>query len=246
MKIIASDFDGTLNFHGVSAEDSEAIAKFRAKGHKFGIVTGRDLEMALWVLFDLKKANAEIDFLICCTGAVILNGKGELLMVKKGKVTPEFQTFIDKAYELGFGGFNFNNLLKRCYLDSRGNVPSEAMQIGEFTQLNIWFPDDKNSEKFNAFINENYSHLISSYRNGGSIDMPPVNTSKVTGIYDYSKQFDNPEIYSVGDNLNDLPMIEEFCGFAVSNAQPEVKAVAKHQCNRICDMINYILEEEDK
>jgi hydroxymethylpyrimidine pyrophosphatase-like HAD family hydrolase len=120
------------------------------------------------------------------------------------------------------------------------------MQIGEFTQLNVWFPDDKNSEKFNAFINENYSHLISSYRNGGSIDMPPVNTSKVTGIYDYSKQFDNPEIYSVGDNLNDLPMIEEFCGFAVSNAQPEVKAAAKHQCNRICDMINYILEEEDK
>ena len=44
MKIIASDFDGTLNYHGISAEDTAAIAKFRAAGNKFGIVTGRDLE----------------------------------------------------------------------------------------------------------------------------------------------------------------------------------------------------------
>ncbi len=244
MKIIASDFDGTLSYNGVSEDDSKAIAKFRAKGHKFGVVTGRDLEMALWVLYDLKKANTEIDFLICCTGAVILDGNGNLLITKRGKVTPEFQTFIDKAYELGFGGFNFNNLLKRCYLDSRGNVPSEAMQIGEFTQLNVWFPSDDNARKYNEFINENYSHLISAYRNGGSIDMPPANTSKVTGIYDYARQFDSPEIYSVGDNLNDLPMIKEFCGFAVSNAHDEVKASAKHQCNRICDMIDFILEED--
>ncbi len=244
MKIIASDFDGTLNYNGVSAEDSEAIARFRAMGNKFGIVTGRDLEMALWVLHDLKKSNTEIDFLICCTGATILSGDGDVLMIKRGKVTPEFQAFIDKAYELGFNGFNFNNLLKRCYVDPKAKIPSDAMEMTEFSQLNAWFSNEESAKKYNDFINENYSHLISAYRNGGSVDMPPPNTSKVTGIYDYAKTFDAPEIYSVGDNLNDLPMIKEFCGFAVSNAQPEVKAAAKHQCNRICDMIDMILEED--
>ena len=48
--------------------------------------------------------------------------------------------------------------------------------------------------------------------------MPPANTSKVTGIYEYASLFENPEIYAVGDNVNDLPMIKEFCGYAVSNA----------------------------
>ena len=244
MKIIASDFDGTLNYHGISAEDTAAIAKFRAAGNKFGIVTGRDLEMAFWVIFDLKKTNTEVDFVICCTGATTLSGDSDVLMMKKGKVTPEFQTFIDKAYELGFNTFNFNNGLSKCFIDPRKKVASEAMNMTEFSQLNLWFPSEENAEKFCQYINANHSDLISAYRNGGSIDMPPAHTSKVTGIYDYAKQFDDPEIYAVGDNLNDLPMIKEFCGFAVSNAHPDVKAAAKHQCDRICDMINYIMEED--
>jgi hydroxymethylpyrimidine pyrophosphatase-like HAD family hydrolase len=37
MIIIASDYDGTLNNHGVSQEDKDAITKFRKKGNKFGI-----------------------------------------------------------------------------------------------------------------------------------------------------------------------------------------------------------------
>ena len=53
MIIIASDYDGTLNHHGVSDGDKEAITKFRKAGNKFGIVTGRDLEMATWVIYDL-------------------------------------------------------------------------------------------------------------------------------------------------------------------------------------------------
>jgi hydroxymethylpyrimidine pyrophosphatase-like HAD family hydrolase len=72
--------------------------------------------------------------------------------------------------------------------------------------------------------------------------MPPLGTSKVSGIYDYAKAFENPKIYTVGDNVNDIPMILEFEGYAVSNAKDEVKAVAKHQCDRIANMIEEIME----
>ena len=54
MIIIASDYDGTLNHHGISEADKNAIKKFREAGNKFGIVTGRDLEQALWVVYDLQ------------------------------------------------------------------------------------------------------------------------------------------------------------------------------------------------
>lgn len=243
MKIIASDYDGTINVGGISEKDRDAIAKFRKAGNKFGIVTGRDLEMALWVMHDLKKFKTEVDFLICCTGAIILTGEGEPLKIKKSPVTPEFDTIIKKALELGFGSFNINDELKKYFIDSNGKIPYDISEMSSFTQLNVWFTDDKNAEKFAEFM-KSYSGIISAYRNGGSVDMPPPNTSKVTGIYDYSAQFENPEIFAVGDNLNDLPMIEEFCSFAVSNAQPQVKAAATYQCDRIADMIDFIMEEK--
>jgi hydroxymethylpyrimidine pyrophosphatase-like HAD family hydrolase len=41
MKIIASDYDGTLNHGGIGEEKRNAIKKWREKGNKFGIVSGR-------------------------------------------------------------------------------------------------------------------------------------------------------------------------------------------------------------
>lgn len=244
MKIIASDYDGTINCGGISEADSKAIARFREAGNKFGIVTGRCLEMALWVLFDLKKYNTQVDFLICCTGAIILTGDGEITHIKKGKVTEKFNEIVEKAYELGFGSLNINDGLKKLFFDPNGKIPYDISEMNNFTQLNVWFTKDENAQKFDEYIKKNHSSIISSYRNGGSVDMPPIKTSKVTGIYDYASQFENPEIYAVGDNLNDLPMIEEFCSFAVSNAQPKVKEMATHQCDRVADMIEFIMEEK--
>ncbi len=45
MKILASDYDGTLRTGKcVSEENVEAIRAFRAHGNAFGIVTGRSVE----------------------------------------------------------------------------------------------------------------------------------------------------------------------------------------------------------
>ena len=93
------------------------------------------------------------------------------------------------------------------------------------------------------YVKKNHATDISIFRNGGSIDMPPYGISKVTGIYDYARDFKDAKIYTVGDNVNDIPMLEEFEGYAVSNARDEAKAAAKHQCNRIADMIEEIMKE---
>ena len=44
--------------------------------------------------------------------------------------------------------------------------------------------------------------------------------------------------------INDLPMVTAFKGFAVSNAVPALKEAAPYSCNRICDMIDRILSGE--
>ena len=41
MKLIATDYDGTLNYNGVGTETIEAIRKWRQAGNAFGVVSGR-------------------------------------------------------------------------------------------------------------------------------------------------------------------------------------------------------------
>ena len=242
MKIIATDFDGTLSYNGkISDEDKSAIHRFREAGNKFGIVTGRDVDLAQWIR---PENGLEYDYLICCTGAVIKNGEGEIIYQKKGKIDNYIYEMIDKARELGAYGFSASDVLLKCIVDIKGKIPMQMDALKEFTQVNTGFTNEENAQKFVDYVNATYNDKISAFRNGTSIDMPPANTSKVTGIYEYAKMFDNPEIYAVGDNINDLSMIEEFCGFAVSNAKEEVKKAANHQCNRIADMIDFIMSNE--
>lgn len=242
MKIIATDFDGTLSYNGkISDEDKNAIHKFREAGNKFGIVTGRDVDLAQWI----KPENGlEYDFLICCTGGVIKNDEGEIIYLKKGKMGPFIYNLIEKAKELGAYGFSASDIFLKCAIDIKGKIPMQIDALKEFTQVNTGFSNEENAQKFVDYVNRTYGDKISAFRNGGSVDMPPANTSKVTGVYEYAKMLGCSEIYAVGDNVNDLAMIEEFCGFAVSNAKEEVKAKAKHQCNRIADMIEFIMGEK--
>lgn len=242
MIIIASDFDGTLNHHGISEADKNAIDKFRKAGNKFGLVTGRDLEQALWVIYDLKKADLKVDFVICCTGGVMLSGNGELLKAKKQKTGEYLYKMLEYARTLSLGSFRASNELITCFADVRGNIKSNFDSLGEITQANAWFGSEDDAKIFLEYVEKNHGCDISIFRNGGCIDMPPLGVSKVTGIYDYAKDFDNAKIITVGDNVNDIPMIAEFDGYAVSNAKDEVKSVAKHQCERIADMIDEIMK----
>ncbi len=242
MKIIASDFDGTLNYNGISQRDKDAIDKFREAGNKFGLVTGRDLEQALWVVKDLHRASLKVDFVICCTGAVRLNGSGELESVKKQKVGKYLNDLLEYGRTLELGTFRASNELVVCHADAYNNIKHNFEILGEITQANAWFYNEEDAKKFTSYVESNFGDKISVFRNGGSIDMPPCGISKVSGIYDYVSQYENAEIITVGDNVNDIPMIKEFDGYAVSNARDEVKKVAKHSCDRIADMIEEIMK----
>ncbi len=243
MKIIASDYDGTLNHHGISQADKTAIKKFRAEGNKFGLVTGRDLEQAMWVIYDLKKAELELDFVLCCTGGVTLTSDGEIVKAKKQKTGEYLNDMIKYARTLELGSFRVSNELVVCHVDPRGHINQDFSVISELTQANAWFGNEDDAQKFVEYVEKNHKNDISVFRNGGSIDMPPLGTSKVTGVYEYASQFEDAKIYTVGDNVNDIPMILEFDGYAVSNAREETKKAAKHHCDRIADMIEEIMKE---
>ena len=243
MKIIATDFDGTLSYNGkISDEDKAAIKRFRDAGNKFGVVTGRDLEMSFWV----RNSFPDCDFIISCTGAVICDGDGNIIYSKKQVADERLWDVIDFALSHGAGSFCISDGLTRHYIDVRGKIKPDLSKITEFNHCATWFYKGENAGELADYIKEKYNGKFSGYRNGGAVDMPPAGVSKSTGILAYAAMFDDPKIYAVGDNYNDLGTIRDFESFAVSNAIDEVKEAADHQCNRIADMIDFIMEENEK
>ena len=81
MKVLASDFDGTLYFQdeGYREQDIAAILEFQGQGHKFGFCTGRPL-MGIVNFLD-ERINP--DFYILNSGAYILDGQRRTIYKNK-------------------------------------------------------------------------------------------------------------------------------------------------------------------
>ena len=66
MKLLASDYDGTLHFEdGYKQEDLEAIRAFQKQGNMFGLCSGRPLRN----LWSLQSEALKFDFIIASSGA---------------------------------------------------------------------------------------------------------------------------------------------------------------------------------
>ena len=79
MKILASDYDGTLRTEElVDINDVHAIHEFRAAGNMFGLVTGRSMES---IQTEIQKNKIEFDFIVANNGGVIYDRDFQRLQV---------------------------------------------------------------------------------------------------------------------------------------------------------------------
>ena len=73
MKVLASDFDGTLFFKGqFKSDDLKQIRMFQKQGHLFGLCTGRPLSGVAAPI----QGRLRCDFMILSSGALILDRAG--------------------------------------------------------------------------------------------------------------------------------------------------------------------------
>ena len=78
MKLIGSDYDGTLNHGGIDEAKLSAIRRWRAAGNIFGVVSGRGPDF-LAELTD--KLGDNFDFYASCNGGVAVDACGDHRMV---------------------------------------------------------------------------------------------------------------------------------------------------------------------
>ena len=235
MKIIASDYDGTLRHgHGISEADRNAIKKWREAGNLFGIVTGRDRDMFNTVKND--NLESEIDFVIIYNGAEIYDTAGNLkqrfigksdrfyellpfILRKKGDWA-EFIT-VDKVYYLTYGD-EPDTSRENWY---KADVVKD---LREFIQIYSLYDTEPEALSAAANLNERYSDIVSPLTNGRWLNATPSGINKATGVAEYARMMGVAEenIYTIGDSYNDLEMIRAFNGYTLENGADGVKKEA--------------------
>lgn len=242
MKIIGSDYDGTLNHNGIDDAKREAIERWRAAGNVFAIVSGRGVE-------DMKKIYAEkkfgCDYFVADSGAVIMTPDGKVISQVRcdgGVARP----LITKLFEIGCdSAFVHTDFPCSVFTDEedvikKGGFPFENMpEIPWFTQISTFLPDLESAERVTAAIKELFGDKVNPMQNGTCIDIVRNDMNKAKGLYILAEHLgaEYEDIIAVGDNTNDRDMIAEFRSYAMENCNDAIKALANCVISDVTELI---------
>lgn len=193
MKLIASDFDGTIFIdEKIKTEDIEAIRDFQDKGNLFGLVTGRTYHS----LFVLIEGKIDPDFIIANNGSHIFvkNGTDMIEILKYSLDQDKLRDVID------YYGRTYPT---KIFTDKDREVGRlEDLREGEeILSLAI----------YSDHILENpFQEDFSFHKSIGVIDVINYAVSKQTGI-EFIKDFYgfHKEIIAIGDDYNDISFLEQ-------------------------------------
>lgn len=230
MKIIATDFDGTLNHNGIDNKKLNSISAWRGAGNLFGIVTGRGTDSIYEVI---KDTGVNYDFIICNNGAVICDNELKILSESRcdGKVA---KPFIKSLLNWGCPFANIDKDISVMVVNDGfkckdGDFNFKTMPVIDyFNQINTMLSTEEEATEIVKKIEENYGDVLNPLQNGECIDIVPKGVNKATGIYSLLEivgaTYNN--VITVGDNYNDKDMIMEFRSYAMDNAVDYIKKIA--------------------
>ncbi len=231
MKILACDYDGTLNVGGtVSKENIEAIQKWRAAGNLFGMVSGRYLR---YLREFMAKDGVPYDFLIGNNGAVISDEDGrasecigislqtvEQLLVRIRATNPRhISVSYDEASVLVTPESS-------VYIED-GALVIDGNRITEVTQLHANFLEEGKAANLRDACACAFGGEVQCIMPGIlGVDFISVRAGKPVGIRRLLelRGLQAEIILTVGDGDNDLSMLTapDFCGYAMQSSMPVV------------------------
>lgn len=261
MKIVVSDFDGTLHFHQEGAVpvppiNIEAIDKWRAMGNIFCFCSGRDVRS---LMDEVSRYKFSYDYVMCNNGGTIFDkdlnliksyplnkialvkvlnssvakdswhllfsAADKMAVVIQNKKSPLLQYFESPKYK-------GQNIIKKTTIN-------KALEEIDSVQLSCGYEDDETAQKFLEEIEQNYQGIFSVHRNMNYLDVCDCNVSKAAAIEELINlnNWQDAEVFTIGDSQNDIPMLKKYKGFSLNSATVEAKQVASKLYDSVGEML---------
>lgn len=239
MKIICSDYDGTLNHGGITEEKLSAMKKWQKEGNYFCVVSGRQKDF----FFELKKREIPLDFFLACNGAVIVDK--EYRTVSDIRCNEDIANeLIEYIFSLGcpfayFCGNEFLRIRNRDFPDEEGIDYDKNRKLYSFNQISTGCFSFDEAKTVTEKIREKFRKYLNPLQNGTCIDIVPAGMDKAEGIYKLLALVGGKkeDVIAVGDNVNDEAMIKEFYSYAMENGVESIKNIADRKTKSIENLI---------
>lgn len=254
MKVLASDYDGTLFRDGAfKRETFRALERFQAAGNKFGIVTGRDIRMTKNAVME---HGLQVDFAICNNGGTIYNsdleklhssyldpGLVERLIQSDAIARSGYIVLADErgryVYDNDFQPEKYQSVYYTEVLD-KNNIKMH----NRFYQMDTRFSDAAQMHEVKESLEREFAGLVTINPNVTTIDITPLGVSKLTGLQRFLSLagLESEEIIPVGDGLNDLAMLLHYGGYTMRSAVREIR----DQVGKTVESVEELIEWEMK
>lgn len=241
MKLIGSDYDGTLNHGGIDEAKLDAIRRWRQAGNIFGVVSGRGPDFIAELQ---EKLGDNFDFYASCNGGVAVDARGNSLFNYRCEGVDARQFVADL---LAWGApFAYVNVDDACFRVGNADTKDEIEYLVEdmpdipyFQKMAVFLPGPDEAGVLTAKVREKYGDKVNPLQNWWCVDIAPYGVDKAAGLRRLAARFGVAEadIIAVGDNLNDAAMVSAFCGYAMAQGSEELKAVATCITDSVTDLI---------
>ncbi len=248
-RLLASDYDGTLNLGGIGEAKKTALAEWKEKGNFFAVISGRGIPN-LMELMD--EDGIRPDFLVGDNGATIADGKGTVLCETgcRGDIAKELAEYL---FALGcdwatLRASSFDYHVKPAgYPCAEWEIPiGELPQVPYFTQMSTSLRSLDDTVRIIGQVRERYGNLLNPLQNSGCIDIVSKNINKAVGIRRLIQRIgvNEADVIAVGDNVNDADMIRAFPSYAMENGVDELKRIAGRKVAGVDILIRELLGEQ--
>lgn len=244
MKVLASDFDGTLFFDGKFKDnDLKKIKEFQKAGNLFGLCSGRPFEGVTKVC----EGYIDFDFFILCTGALVLNKNHEVLF--KSTITDQILKAFYHQYKNQYPIYIQANYkiytFEEVQMDGivRQQISSLDEVEGDIYGISMYALTEENAAKVCQEINQLFPELT-PHQNKEFIDITEKGCSKGLGIEKLKETFHLSDIAGIGDSYNDIPMLETVDHSFTFHSSPEcIQNIVDHVVEGIDEAIDILLQE---
>ena len=205
MKLLVSDYDGTLNPHHKNEKclmgNIDAIKRLMANGDKFMLSTGREYYS---IKKEIMKYNIPYDFLSCNDGSVLFDQNDNFISAEYIDVS---STLLDNLSNIGN--------IKLFGIKEEVKLPNDIIDIGVY-------PKSLSVKKYHLIIKsiiDEYNLLVFSLPGRHFVE---TKGGKSRSIKALETVYNFKDIITVGDSTNDLAMLKDYDGYRVLCSHPDL------------------------